>query len=525
MIRPTTILTTMVRSGLIGLNLPHRTAAQLLSLATWGMSLIGEVRAGALAGPNDIAVHDETKGEITYAALFARAMRTAAALRAEGVVPGDRIGLLARNHVGAVEVMLGSSAVGADLVLGNTGLSAEQLGLIAEQQGLGLLIHDDEFSELVSGLPETIRTISETEFEALVLAQTENASVGKPETAGRTIILTSGTTGTPKGAARKTPGGLGPIVSIVERIPLRVGDTTLISAPIFHTWGYAALQLSFGMRASVVLRRRFTPESAVRALETYRCTTMFAVPVMLQRMVEQLPSDPGLRDRLKTLRIVATSGSNYPSGFTTRFMDEYGDVLYNLYGSTEASWVCIATPKDMRRAPNTAGTPPVGTVVKLLDSAGREVPAGETGRIFCGNDLIFDGYTSGGSKEFIDGLVATGDMGRVEDGLYFVVGRDDDMVISGGENVYPVEVESLLAEHPAVREVSVVGVPDADFGQRLAAFIALEPGAELTADEVREHVREFRARHCIPREVVFMDELPRNATGKVVARELRAQFE
>ncbi|HQV91993.1 MAG TPA: AMP-binding protein, partial [Phycicoccus sp.] len=171
MIRPTTILTTMVRSGLIGLNLPHRTAAQLLSLATWGMSLIGEVRAGALAGPNDIAVHDETKGEITYAALFARAMRTAAALRAEGVVPGDRIGLLARNHVGAVEVMLGSSAVGADLVLGNTGLSAEQLALIAEQQGLGLLIHDDEFSELVSGLPETIRTISETEFEALVLAQ------------------------------------------------------------------------------------------------------------------------------------------------------------------------------------------------------------------------------------------------------------------------------------------------------------------------------------------------------------------
>lgn len=534
---PLTIVTTMVRSGLIGPNLPHRTVAQLASLATWGMSLVGEVRAAALASPNAVAIHDETRGEVTYAGLFARGMRTAATLRALGVGAGagaraglgDRMGLLARNHVGAVEVMIGASALGVDLVLLNTGLSGEQLSLVAQQQGLSLVVHDDEFTELVASLPEGVRTLGEVELEDLVLAQPEGASVGKPEKAGRTIILTSGTTGTPKGAARKTPGGVGPLVSIIERIPLRVGDTILISAPIFHTWGYSALQLSFGMRASVVLRRRFTPESAVRALETFGCTGMFAVPVMLQRMVEQLPAGPdagqGLRRRLRRLRVVATSGSGYPSGFTTRFMDRYGDVLYNLYGSTEASWVCIATPRDLRRSPDTAGTPPVGTVVKVLDDSGHEVAPGETGRLFCGNDMIFEGYTAGGSKEFIDGLVSTGDMGRVEDGLYYVVGRDDDMVISGGENVYPLEVESLLAEHPAVREVSVVGVPDADFGQRLAAFIVLAPGAELSADEVRTHVREHRARHCVPREVVFLDELPRNATGKIIARELRARFE
>ncbi len=521
---PLKVVSTMTKRGLIGPNLPHRTIAQLLSLATWGMSLVGEVRASALAAPHTVAVHDEAKGEVTYSELFARSMRTAAALRQWGIQPGDRLGLLARNHVGAVEAMVGANALGSDLVLGNTGLSGEQLALVAEQQGLLLLIHDDEFADVVAHLPDSIATLSESELEELVRAQPEGASVGKPARAGRTIILTSGTTGTPRGAARKTPKGVGPLVSIIDRIPLHVGDTILVSAPIFHTWGFAAMQLAFGIRASVVLRRRFTPDSAVRALETHQCQAMFAVPVMLQRMIEQLPSDPAGRAR-RRLRVVATSGSAYPSGFTTRFMDEYGEVLYNLYGSTEASWVSIATPENLRVHPDTAGTPPLGTVVKIVDKDGRAVAPGEVGRIFAGNELVFDGYTSGEAKEFLDGLVSTGDLGHLEGELLFIDGRDDDLIISGGENVYPVEVESVLVEHPAVREVCVVGVPDPEFGQRLAAFVALADGARLTAAQVRDHVRERRARHCVPRDVVFVDELPRNATGKVLTRELRAQFE
>lgn len=521
---PLAIVTTMAKRGMLAPMLPHRLAGQLTSLATWGMSLVGEVRQASIASPNAIAVIDED-GETTYAELFRRSLRTAAALRELGVAPGDRIGLLARNHVGGVEVMVGASALGVDLVLGNTGLSGDALTLVAEQQGLTLLVHDEEFADVVAALPDSIRAVPMGELADLVAAQPADVSIDKPEPAGRTIILTSGTTGAPKGAARKTPGGIGPLISMIDRIPLRVGDTVLISAPTFHTWGFAALQLCFGMRATVVLRRRFTPASAVAALEDHQCTGMFAVPVMLQRMIEQLPADPAGQARRAKLRLIATSGSAYPSGFTTRFMDEYGDVLYNLYGSTEASWICIATPADLRRHPDTVGTPPLGTVVKILGDDDREVAPGAIGRIFCGNEMVFEGYTGGQTKQFIDGMVSTGDMGHVEDGLYFIDGRDDDMVISGGENVYPVEVESLLVEHPAVREVSVVGVPDPDFGQRLAAFIALEPDAELTAQEVREHVREHRARHCIPREVVFLEELPRNATGKVLARELRARFE
>lgn len=519
---PLTIATTMAKRGMLTPGPPANQVKQLTALKKWGFGLAGEIRQAANRSPKAVAVIDETRGATTYAELLANSEKIAAVLRELGFGHGDRIGLLARNHVQAVETMLATSAIGIDLVLGNTGLSGTQFALVAEQQGIKALIHDDEFAETASHLPDELPKISESELARKVAAAPQPEPLPVPERGGKTVILTSGTTGIPKGATRKTPGGFGPLISIIDRIPLHAGDRILISAPIFHTWGYAAMQLSIALRATIILQRRFDPEDARQALEDLQPDAMFAVPVMLQRMME-LPSDPGAKSRRK-LRVAATSGSAFPSGFSTRFMDEYGDVLYNLYGSTEASWVCIATPENMRRHPDTAGTPPLGTVVKILDDDGREVRSGEIGRIFCGNELVFDGYTNGKTKDFIEGLVSTGDMGHVEGDLYFVDGRDDDMIVSGGENVYPSEVESLLAEHPAVREVSVVGVPDEDFGQRLAAFVAVNEGHDLDADTVKEHVKAHRARHCVPREVVFLDELPRNATGKVLARELRKQF-
>jgi len=515
-----TVGAVMVKRGLLAPGPPHRQLRQLRSLHTWGFGLGGELRQAASRSPHQVAVIDEDRGEVTYAELLRGSERASGLLRAKGFRPGQRIGLLARNHVGAIELLTGASGVGVDLVLMNTGLSAGQLAEVARDQELTALIHDDEFDAVVAELPDGVTAIRESDWTTELDAAPDVPDLTPPAKDGRTIILTSGTTGTPKGAARKSPSGFGPLVSIIERIPLHAQDRILVSAPIFHTWGYGAIQLSFALRATIVLQRRFDPQSAKDLLETHQCHAMFAVPVMLQRMME-LPSDPQGTARRTSLRVVATSGSAYPHGFTTDFMDEYGDVLYNLYGSTEASWVCIATPKDLRRDPDTAGTPPLGTVVRILDEDNREVPPGETGRIFCGNELVFDGYTSGSSKDFVDGLVSTGDMGHEKDGLFHIDGRDDDMIVSGGENVYPIEVESLLVEHRAVREVSVVGVPDPEFGQRLAAFVVLHDGVELSADDVKAHVRAHRARHCVPREVVFLEELPRNATGKVLARDLR----
>jgi fatty-acyl-CoA synthase len=203
-------------------------------------------------------------------------------------------------------------------------------------------------------------------------------------------------------------------------------------------------------------------------------------------------------------------------------MDLLGENVYNLYGSTEVAWATIATPDDLRKAPGTAGRPPHGTIVRIFDEDGNELPRGETGRIFVGNEMRFEGYTGGGSKDDIDGLLSSGDVGHFDaEGRLFVDGRDDDMIVSGGENVFPAEVEDLLAGHEAIVEVAVFGVEDEQFGQRLKAVVVVRDGVRCSEDEIKAHVKSNLAAYKVPREVTFVDELPRTSTGKVLKRELQ----
>ena len=335
------------------------------------------------------------------------------------------------------------------------------------------------------------------------------------------MILTSGTTGTPKGAARKQPDSVEPLAALFSKIPLKARETTMIAAPMFHSWGFGHFTLALPLSSTIVLRRRFDPEETLRAVAEHRASALAVVPVMLQRILE-LPPETIAKYDTHALKIIAASGSALPGELATRVMDTFGDVLYNLYGSTEVAWATIATPEDLRAAPGTAGKPPLGTVVKLLDEQGREVPRGQRGRIFAANEMVFEGYTGGGGKEIVDGLMSTGDMGHIDAaGRLFVDGRDDEMIVSGGENVFPREVEDLLADHEQVEEAAVIGVEDEEFGQRLKAFVVPRGGAQLSEDTVKEYVKENLARYKVPREVVFLDELPRNATGKVLKRELR----
>jgi fatty-acyl-CoA synthase len=243
---------------------------------------------------------------------------------------------------------------------------------------------------------------------------------------------------------------------------------------------------------------------------------------MLQRILELAPGTIASHD-LSALRVIAASGSALPGELATRVMDAFGDVLYNLYGSTEVAWATIATPEDLRAAPGTAGRPPRGTVVRLYDESGDDVAPGATGRIFVGNEMQFEGYTGGGGKQVMHGLMSSGDVGHLDAaGRLFIDGRDDEMIVSGGENVFPREVEDLLADHPQIEEAAVVGVEDAQFGQRLAAYVVPRGDAALTERDVQDHVRANLARFKVPREVVFLDALPRNATGKVLKRTLSA---
>ncbi len=332
------------------------------------------------------------------------------------------------------------------------------------------------------------------------------------------VILTSGTTGTPKGAARRQPDSLGPAAALLSKIPLRAREPTMIAAPMFHSWGFAHFTLALALSSTLVLRRKFDPVETLSAVERSGATALVVVPVMLQRMLDS--ARPGDHD-LSRLRVIAASGSALPGELAERTMDRFGEILYNLYGSTEVAWVTIATPADLRAAPGTAGRPPRGTTVRLYDERDRPVGRGESGRIFVVNELLFDGYTGGGSKAVIDGLMSTGDVGHLDDGgRLFVDGRDDEMIVSGGENVFPREVEDLLAGHPEIEEAAVVGVDDERFGQRLKAFVVRSSGSGLDEEAVKRHVKENLAGYKVPREVAFLDELPRNATGKVVKREL-----
>ena len=344
---------------------------------------------------------------------------------------------------------------------------------------------------------------------------------------GRVIILTSGTTGTPKGAKRPEPRSWMPAAAIMSRIPLRQRRPAYLAAPLFHTWGFATAQLCIALRSTMIMRRRFDPKDSLRIIEAHSPHTIFLVPTMLQRMMEVLPDDYDVK--ASSLKIIASCGSAIPEGIVKKTLERFGPVLYNQYGSTEVSWATIANPEELKANPTTAGRAPLGTRVHILDEEGNRVPDGETGRIFVGNDMLYEGYTRpGADKAVIDGMVCTGDLGRIENGLLYISGREDDMIVSGGENVFPRETEDALSELAGIRECAVAGVPDERFGQALVAWIVREDSPEgeaLTNEQIRNYVKQRLSKFSVPRETVFIDELPRNAVGKVMARMLPKPWE
>jgi fatty-acyl-CoA synthase len=317
--------------------------------------------------------------------------------------------------------------------------------------------------------------------------------------------------------------GLDTFVGLFGRMPLRTGTRNFVVAPAFHSWGGFHLLIGAQLGCSICMQRRFDPERTLAGIQQMRPAVLAVVPVMMQRILELGPDVIAKYDT-SSLEMVCASGSALPGELAIRWMDTFGDNVYNFYGSTEVAQASIAMPDELRAVPGTAGRPPRGVIVRLLDDAGREVPTGQTGRIFVANESQFEGYTGGGNKEVIDGLMSSGDVGHFDtNGLLFVDGRDDDMIVSGGENVFPREVEDLLADHDDVVEASVIGVPDKEFGQRLKAFVVLREGATIDEAALKEYVKKNLARYKVPREIVFLDALPRNPTGKVLKRVLAEQ--
>jgi acyl-CoA synthetase (AMP-forming)/AMP-acid ligase II len=518
----------LVDAGVVRPMRPDRAWGVLRTIQKWGRSPAAGSISLAERFPHDPMIVDEL-GTLTFSEVHTRTNALAHALSDAGIVEGDGVGIMCRNHRGFIEATAAVSKLGANSLYLNTAFAGPQLTDVVMREKPKGLIYDEEFTGLLAEAGRRRKRFvawhdSERPDDPTLdelMAEGDPADVVPPDREGRAVILTSGTTGAPKGAARSNPQSLDPAVSLLSKIPLKTRQVSHIAAPLFHSWGFAHYTIGLILGSTYVLRRTFDPEACLDAVARYRCDSLIVVPVMMQRILE-LPEETRTKYDMSSLKVVAASGSALPGDLAIEWMNAFGDTLYNLYGSTEVAWASIATPTDMRAAPGTAGKPPRGTVVRLFDEHGVEVPPGQTGRIFVGNELLFEGYTGGGSKDIIGALMATGDVGRFDEGgRLFVEGRDDEMIVSGGENVFPQEVEDLLARHQAVSEVAAIGVEDEDFGQRLRAFVVLEKGREASEDELKSHVKANLARYKVPREIIFLDELPRNATGKVLKRELK----
>jgi fatty-acyl-CoA synthase len=520
----------LASTGIIKPARPDQLVKMGLALARWGFTPATGWGVGAARWPKEKAVVDDF-GSLTFAEIDEQSSAIATALAEKGVEEGAAVGVLMRNTRWMLLTLSALAKVGADAVLLNTGFGAPQIADVCESEDAKAVIYDAEFDNLFEEAKDDMLYIlgyvaedeEDVKGDKLTLEdlmETE-AKLGRPKHRSRQIILTSGTTGKPKGAPRSVEGPE-PAAAFLSKIPLKARGTTVIAAPIFHAWGMAHLGLALMLSSTIVLSRKFDPENVLKQIQDTKASGLVAVPVMLQRMMEL---DESVREKYDTssLKVVAVSGSAMPGDLATKFMDAFGDVIYSLYGSTEVAYATVASPKDLRDAPGTAGRLVMGTTIKLIDQeSGEEVKQGEVGRIFVGNPFIFSGYTGGQDKDRMGDLVASGDVGRFdEEGRLFIEGRDDEMIVSGGENVFPAEVEDLISKMDGVREVAVIGVDDEKMGQRLAAYVVKDGKGSVDEDAIQSHVKENLARHKVPRDVHFIDELPRNATGKVVKKDLK----
>src|SRR3954466_10143234 len=507
-------LVTLTRAGIVQPERPDHLWNTARALLSFGTTPAAGYMAAARNHGDDPAIIDEL-GTLSFRDVHERTNALARAFKADGIREGDNVAVMCRNHRGWIDAVVACSKLGANALFLNTAFSGPQLADVARRERPKAIVYDHEFDAVLHDASRRRKRyiawhepgdgrVRDALLDDLI-ARGDPGELTPPGRQGRAIILTSGTTGTPKGAERSMPKTIDPIASLLSVIPLRARERTMIAAPLFHAWGFAQWALSISLTSTVVLKRKFDEEATLSLTAQHECTALVVVPVMIQRILEL---DDEVLDRydLSKVRAVPVSGSALPGSMSDRWMDHFGENLYNLYVSTEVAWATIATPKDLREAPGTAGRPPRGSVVKIYGENGSPVKPGASGRVFVGNDVQFEGYTGGGKKDEIDGLLSSGDVGHFDEaGRLFIDGRDDDMIVSGGENVFPAEVEDLLHGHENVADVAVFGVEDEKFGQRLKAVIVKK--GSLSEKDVKDYVKKNLAGYKAPRDVVFVDEL------------------
>jgi len=507
-------------------------------------------RRGALAVIHMHAVVDPRRPAVVcdgarfdYGELEARMHRLSHVLVSLGMTPGDRIGAFMHNGHQYLELNAALPSVGGVAVQIGYRLKPSEVAYLVENSGCKALIFAadlapvvEEMLALVAGKPDVKLTRERClsvgdvpgfdSYETRLAAADASAPAVVPGSGkSGVMVYTSGTTGRQKGASRDF-GKMGyePIVHFISSFPLKRDERHLVLCPLYHSAAPAMVAMVMGVGGCVVILPRFEPEEVLRTIERERITSLMAVPTMLQRLTSVAPEIQRRFD-YSSLRWIMSGAAPLPTETARRTEELFGPVLYNFYGATETGLVTLARPGEHTARPGTIGRAVGGNEIALLDGEGHEVPVGQVGELYVRNDMMMDGYhgnaeaTRAASK---DGFISVGDLARRdEDGYYYLADRKTDMVISGGVNIYPWEIEEQLHRHPAVQEAAVVGVPDPEWGESLAAFIVLRPGQSATAAELGEHVRRDLADFKRPKRWFFVDELPRNPTGKILKRELK----
>ncbi|MFW0790409.1 AMP-binding protein [Gordonia sp. CPCC 205333] len=493
-------------SGLIDLRRPDRLLRTSHTIRTLG-PIAGAVRLSARRYGDNVAVID-AKGSVTYSELEEETDSLARHWLADGLGEESTIAVLCRDHRGLVSAIVAAAKIGSRVVFLNTGFAAAQLADVVDRESVDALVVDDEFAPIAARVPARVRRLGTDVPPNLV-----SSPLPPPARQGGFVILTGGTTGTPKGVPRKVESPLA-AAQFFDKVPMRHGDVVLLCAPLFHGTALSQFILSLNLGCTNILHGKFDARRALAQVGERNVTTMVVVPTMLRRIVE-LGAEVLAAYSTDSLRIVFSAGAALPSSLGDKVIRHFGPVIYNFYGCTETGTATIATPADWLAAPGTVGRSPVGITVRLYEDDARPVDGpNRRGTIYVGNSIAFGGYSGGGSKRIVDGLMSTGDVGHWDEGgRLFIDGRDDDMIVSGGENVFPGEVEDLLYAHEQISEAAVLGVPDDEFGQRLAAFVVGD--GQLTEAAVKTFVREHLARFKVPRDVRFVDDLPRTVTGKI----------
>lgn len=495
-------------------------------------------RLQALSQPRKVALRAGERAW-TFAQIDEEIGRLAAGLRDAGLARGGHAALMMRNRPEFLFAQPALSRIGAAGVNVSRHATPQELVWIANHGDARVLLFDHELADTVRVAIDGMTTLSRERMYSVGgrvqgFPAYEQLVAGRPFPHGdevseqaAVIVYTSGTTGTPKAAIRRFPHDVVQgTLDLLSVAPLRADDVHLAVLPFYHSTAFAFTSFSHLVGACVVILDEFTPEGFLSAVQRWGVTQTAVVPTMLHRIVE-LGSERIAQWNTRSLRAIISCGAPLGAALASRVTEQFGEILYNFYGSTETGLNTMATPSDLRRSPGTIGRAIPGNEIRLLGEDGREVRRGEVGELYARSGLMVAGYLNddASTREAMrGGGFSVGDLARIDArGCYHLVGRKRELIISGGVNVYPSEIEAVIEGHPMVREAAVVGKADDEWGERVCAFVVLASGAgeQEALGRLGAYCRERLSGPKRPRELVVVDALPRNATGKVLKTELR----